>query len=117
KNGIDKYAERRKKLISIYSNINSLFGYFEYGGTYFGHQYSRILGYAEYSIYLYSQSKDHFEKTYDIAKQKEFYIEFLRQLIGDESKIDNKTLGQKKIERNKELNKIVDDLDKLITDN
>jgi len=117
KNGADKYSQQRKKLIGIYSDINSLFQHFQYGGTYFGHQYSRILGYAEYSIYLLPKSKEDVEKTYDITKQKEFYIRSLRQLIEDESKIDNETLGKEKIERTKELNKIVDDLDKLITDN
>ena len=117
KNGIDKYAKQRKKLIDIYTNINSLFQRFQYGGTYFGHQYRRILGYAEYSVYLYSEQIDNFEKTYDITKQKELYIQSLRQLIDDESKIDNETLGNEKIERNKALNKTVDDLNKLITDN
>jgi uncharacterized protein YfeS len=117
KNGIDIYAERRKKLIDIYSNINSLFGYFAYGGTYFGHQQSRILGYVEYSIYLYSQSEKYFAKTYDIVKQKELYIKSLRQLIEDESKIDFNTLVQEKLTRNRELNKIVNNIDKAITEN
>ncbi len=117
KNGADKYAVMRKKLIDIYTNINSLFQRFQYGGTYFGHQYPRILGYAEYSVYLYSEQSDNIEKTYDITKQKDLYIKSLRQLIDDESKIDNETLGKEKVERNKELNKIVDDLSKIITDN
>jgi hypothetical protein len=117
KNGVKEYAKQREKLIDIYSNINSLFGHFEYGGTYFGHQRKRILGYAEYSIYLLPKNKDDISKTYDITKQKELYIKSLRQLIDDESKIDNETLGKEKIERTKELNKIIDDLDKLITDN
>jgi hypothetical protein len=117
KNGVKEYAKQREKLIDIYSNINSLFGYFQYGGTYFGHQSRRILGYAEYSIYLLPKSKEDFEKTYDITGQKTLYIKSLRQLIDDESKIDNETLGKEKIKRTKELNKIVDDLDKLITDN
>jgi hypothetical protein len=116
KNGVDKYAEQRKKLIDIYSNINSLFQKFQYGGTYFGHQYSRILGYAEYSVYLHSEHNRNFEKTYDITKQKEFYIKSLRQLIDDESEIDGETLEKDKAERNKELNEIVDNLNKLITD-
>jgi hypothetical protein len=117
KNGVEKYAEERKILIDIYSNINSLFQYFQYGGTYFGHQYSRILGYAEYSIYLLPKSKNDIEKTYDITRQKELYIKSLRQLIEDESKIDFNTLGQEKITRNIKLNKIVDELNKLITNN
>jgi len=117
-NGVKEFAKQRQKLIDIYSNINSLFGHFEYGGTYFGHQYRRILGYAEYSIYLLPKNKEDIEKTYDITKQKELYIKALRQLINDESKIDYETLGkEKKVERTKELNKIVDDLEKLINDN
>ncbi len=117
KNGVKEYAQQRQKLIDIYSNINSLFGHFEYGGTYFGHQSSRILGYAEYSIYLLPKTNDDISKTYDITKQKELYIKSLRQLIEDESKIDFNTLGQEKIEQTKKLNKIVDELDNLITDN
>jgi hypothetical protein len=117
KNGTDKYIQQRKKLIAIYTNINSLFGHFQYGGTYFGHQHMRILGYAEYSIYLLPKEKKDIEKNYDIAKQKELYLQSIRQLIEDESKIDFTTLGKEKTERNKELNLIVDQLDRLITDN
>lgn len=118
KNGEAKYSERRKKLINIYLNINSLFRHFEYGGTYFGHQSARILGYAEYAIYLYKQNEAYPKsKTYDITKQKELYIRSLRQLISDESKIDFESLGNEKIMRTKKLNKIVDDIDKAITDN
>jgi hypothetical protein len=116
KNGINKYAERRKQLIGIYSNINSLFGQLQYGGTYFGHQASRILGYAEYSVYLYNYYENKLSKTYDIGKQKDLYIKSLRQLIDDESTIDNETLGQEKIKRNKELNTIVSELEKALTD-
>lgn len=70
KNGVEKYAQQRKNLIEIYSRINSLFGHFQYGGTYFGHQQMRILGYAEYSIHLFPKKKNELEKTYDITKQK-----------------------------------------------
>jgi hypothetical protein len=117
KNGVKEFAQQRQKLIDIYSNINSLFEHFEYGGTYFGHQSSRILGYAEYSIYLLPKTTDEVSKTYDITKQKELYIKSLRQLIEDESKIDFNTLGQEKIERTKKLIQIVDELGNLITDN
>lgn len=117
RNGIKEFAQQRKKLIDIYSNINSLFGHFEYGGTYFGHQSRRILGYAEYSIYLLPKTKDDISKTYDITTQKQLYIKSLRQLIDDESKIDFNTLKQEKSERTKNLNKIVNELDILIVDN
>lgn len=117
KNGDGKFSTQRNKLLNIFTEINTLFGEIEYGGTYFGHQYQRILAYAEYSVYLYSiYSKDN-QKAYDFSKQKELYIKSLRQLVDDESKIDNETFGKEKIKRNKELNKIVDNLSVLITDN
>jgi hypothetical protein len=55
-----------------------------------------------------------FYRTYDIAKQKEHYIKSLRQRIADESEIDFNIEGQRKIERTKEINKIVEELDRLI---
>jgi hypothetical protein len=96
RNGIDEFAERRKKLIAIYKNINSLFQHFEHGGTYFGHQSLRTLGYAEYSVYLYKHFEDYFSKAYGIAKQKDIYIKSLRQLIDDESSVDFEILGKEK---------------------
>ncbi len=117
RNGIDTFSQQRKRLIEIYSNINSLFQQFEYGGTFFGHQSRRILGYAEYSIYLMPKYEEDISKTYDFTKQKELYIKSLRQLIDDESSIDNITLGKDKIERNKSLNETVDELNKLIKHN
>ena len=117
KNGVEKYSERRKRLIDIYSKINSLFSYLQYGGTYFGHQSSRILGYAEFSVHLFIENEKNISKTYDIAKEKALYINSLRQIIKDESSIDFNTLGKEKADRNNELNKIVESLDNLITDN
>lgn len=118
KNGIAKYSVRRKKLLEIYNTLNSLFGNLNYGGTYFGHQYSRIEGYAEFSIYWFRHYEDYFDRPYDITKQKEFYIKGLKQIILDEEKIDNNTLGKKeKTERRKQLFDKVDILDKQITDN
>jgi len=118
KNGIAKYSVRRKKLFEIYNTLNSLFENLNYGGTYFGHQYSRIEGYAEFSIYWYRHYEDYFDRPYDITKQKEFYIGGLKQLILDEEKIDNNTTGKKeKAERRRKLFEKVDNLEKQITDN
>lgn len=116
RNGIEKFATERKKLVGIYRNINSLFGYFQYGGTYFGHQWSRIPGYAEYTIFKYSKKLDDFEKTYDITKEKTLYIQSLRQLVDDEISIDANTHGKEKTERIKMLNGVVDEIDSSITD-
>lgn len=115
KNGIAKYSTLRKNLIDIYANINSLFRDFQYGGTYFGHQHSRIEGYAEYSVYLYKQKEERMEKSYDITKEKELYIKSLQQLIDDEVSIDGNTQGTEKIKRKQELNDTVAKIEKAIT--
>lgn len=116
RNGVEKFAAQRKKLIDIYTQINSLFEQLQYGGAYFGHQQFRILGYAEYSVSLYPKHKNEIEKTYDISKQKELYIKSIRQLIADESEVDFDTLAEEKAKRMVMLNGIVDVLDGLITE-
>jgi hypothetical protein len=116
KNGISKYADLRKRLIDIYSNINSLYQHFQHGGTYFGHQGSRILAYAEFSVYLYKYYEDRLSKTYDINKQTSLYIQFLRQLVDDEIQNDGETSAKDKVKSKQELNAMVDNIDKEITD-
>lgn len=115
KNGSKKYASQRMRLINIYSSINSLFQKFQYGGTYFGHQHIRILGYAEYAIYIMPKEGEFVDKKYNINQQKALYIKSLRQLIKDENQLDFDTPTKEKPERLKKLNQIVDELDKLIT--
>lgn len=109
------FAEQRKKLVALYTDINELFGTFEYGGTYFGHQYRRIPAYAEFALTTFAKGKEYLDKSYDIRQQKKLYIASLRQLIADESSIDNITLGKKKATRVAELNRTVDHIDSLIT--
>ena len=100
RNGINKYAERRKKLISIYENINELFEQQQGGGTYFGHQSRRIIGYAEYAVSIYKQYERNIAETNYISEQKELYIKSLRLLAG----------------HNKEQNKKVNNISHAITD-
>ena len=114
KNGVEKYQTQRQRLIDIYSSINSLFRRFEYGGTYFGHQGSRIEGYAEYSVYLFAQANNEYDKTYDVGEQKKLYVQYLRQLIEDEVMIDRSISDIQKQARKENLNLIVDRLEKLI---
>jgi hypothetical protein len=116
KNEGEKYAACRSRMIDIYSNINSLYAAVQYGGTYFGHQFSRIIGYAEYAVSLYKDFGQHPEKKYDISKQKGLYIKSLRQLVADEISIGPESTEQEKIDRSKELNALVDKIDKDITD-
>jgi|GEM_PF-403058 len=115
KNGTKKYAPQRMRLINIYSNINSLFQKFQHDGTYFGHQHMRILGYAEYAIYIMPKEGELIDKKYNINQQKTLYIKSLRQLIKDENEFDFGTPTKEKPERLKELHQIVDQLDKLTT--
>ena len=118
RNGIEQLAGRRDTLIKIYRDINSIFGHLVYGGTYFGHQYLRILGYVEYDLYLYLYSLKYPDTTdmYSIAKQKQFYIGLLRQKITDEIKNDMNITTPDKIPMQKELFEEVAQIEKLITD-
>lgn len=112
RNGIKKNAEYRKKLIGIYSNINSVFDYLAYGGTYFGHQQSRLVADAEYAVYL--NLTDDSPNRYDVSKQKKLYLQSLRQMIDDEVKADKESTDQEKIERIRKMKAFVDELDHLI---
>jgi len=117
KNSDEKYAEIRNRITGIYTNLNLLFNDFQHGGPYFYHQDARISGYAEFTVYQYSKHPDGFGKTYNISRQKELYLQSLRQLIADESSIDFETARAEKPDRIKSANKIVDKLDSLITNN
>ena len=46
------------------------------------------MGYAEYSIYLLREEKEYYQRSYDITKQKAYYIAGLKQLSVDEGKTD-----------------------------
>ena len=118
KNGEMKYVARRNNLIRIYNDINDIFENLNYGGTYFGHQQRRIIGYAEFAINWYSERKDFFDKSYDITKQKKLFINTLKQKISDEEDIDNNIYKQsEKEKRKKELYIIADDINNRISDN
>jgi hypothetical protein len=89
RNGEYKYTAQRTKLVQLYRDINEIFGRLAQGGTYFGHQYIRILGYAEYSVDLYKSAEKYhdYEKRYKIDKQRTLFINLLKQYINDE--LDN----------------------------
>jgi hypothetical protein len=119
---LDQYGIQRKNLIKIYNNINSINSSLNFGGTYFGHQYRRIIGYAEYSIYLYSKNRELYDRDYEISKQKYLYINNLRQFVKDELTIESRfNQGVISPENKKQLEidlyKSIDEIDGLITDN
>lgn len=117
---LNKYETQRQTLTKIYNKINSINKDLNFGGTYFAHQYSRIIGYAEYSIYLYSKNQNLYDRTYDISKQKNIYINSLRQFVKDELTVDSRfnkgiisSENKKKLEI--ELYKTIDEISCLIT--
>jgi len=116
-NGEQKYATQRKTLFQLFSKINELFALIEQGGTYFGHQHKRLLAEVEYAIYLMPKDKSELRKTYAIDKQKQLYIQGLRQLVADETANNNGIEPQWKLSQIKRLNKVIDDINQLITDN
>jgi len=108
-----KFAAERKNLINIYRDINEIYRLLANGGTYFGHQYRRIVAYAEFDIYLLSE--DCHNKHYDISRQKKLYIRSLRQLIIDELN-DNQELSNDERQKEKSsLMKTVNKIDRLIS--
>jgi hypothetical protein len=120
-NGVEKFSIERKNLIELYKAINELYAELSYGGTFYSHQYYRLIAFAEYSIYLLKNNKNYYEKEYDFHKQKGLYIKSLIQFVEDEESknvynemdlVDNKP---KAIERAKRLKGKIDILEKLIT--
>jgi hypothetical protein len=114
KNGIQQHAARRKKLLEIYRTLNNLFDILYSGGTYYGHMYSRIEGYAEYDIYRYIHKKALFANPPDFRQQKAQFISALKNSIGDEDV--NLITDTEKKERLLELRKEINYLNKEITD-
>ena len=117
KNGVQQHAARRKKLLEIYRSLNSLFGSLYYGGTYYGHMYSRIEGYAEYDIYRYIHKKALFVNPPDFRKQKAQFMLALKESIGTEINKDAYLITDTdKRERLLELQKDITYLNRDITD-
>ncbi len=106
----------RRKLVSVFRDLNEINQLLKHGGTYFGHQYARILAYAEYAVYAYNLHSEYYNKIYPINKQKKRFIEELCQFIKDEVDNDGDVLVGQKAGRKKELLSIVGRMDKAITD-
>lgn len=105
----------RENLINIYQAINEIFTYLNHGGTFFGHQYNRINGYAEYGVYEYKSFSDIDNTLKDIKKLKQLYLTSLKEIIHQKIKLDNE-IPQKKIREN-EILKHVATVEKIITSN
>jgi hypothetical protein len=117
RNGDKKFKQERLHLIELYRDVNHIFDLLAQGGTYFGHQYYRIIGYAEYAIFLKRNDTNHdiYRKKYDISKQKSFYINGLKQLIEDEISHNYDISEKDKLTLKKQLFETVSNIDRLIT--
>lgn len=111
KNGVEKLEEERHQLIELYTAINALYWKLEDGGTHFGHQYYRILGYVEFDLYVKLQDENKYKNEQSIQKTKEHYIKSLRQLIKTKTAIED----QKNLNKLTNLNQKVDSIAQLIT--
>jgi hypothetical protein len=117
KNGDAVFSKRRKTLLSIYEKINELFRIIQDGGTYFGHQVSRMEGYVEYDIYQHKRNKtEQYQDEKKIAKQKALFIQSLRQIIIDANLERNDIPKEYMTKRITNMNRIVDDIAGNITD-
>jgi hypothetical protein len=112
---------KRKRLIELFHYYNALHQRINYGSPYFGHQYHRIYGIAEYIVY-WSKDYDNSDEKYSFIKQKKLYIRLLKQYVADEIEVDVNLLipaEKSKIqtaERKHELDSIVNRIDSLTTD-
>lgn len=112
-----KLEKSRQKVVELYQTVNQLFGGLKGGGTYFGHQNKRITGYAEYSIYRLNKYEKELVKQYDIAKQRQLFINLMNQLIEDEVLIDTDRVDKQEKEKQKrKLYKLTERLSILLTD-
>lgn len=99
---------RRDRLLKLYRGINSIYGALQHGGTYFGHQYSRIPAYVEYDLYRLDPA----DSTRIYKKMKSLYIDLFKE------EIKSKIPGDHDIDHATEekLLKEIDELALLITD-
>ena len=111
-----KFPEVRKKLTSIYSNINKLFQNISRGGSYFGHMESRIPAFVEFSMKNYIDYEEFKNKHYDISKQKSLFIQVLQQELIDETHAYAFLSASRQQAQINDLSKIIVDIEKEITD-
>lgn len=75
----NQYPKLRKQLFEAYQQINRYYGNWNNGGTYFGHQSWRIIGFVEFDILNYINYEKEQHIQYDYRLQKRLFINMLRQ--------------------------------------
>tara|TARA_Y100000815_G_scaffold103749_2_gene92664 strand:+ start:39457 stop:40254 length:798 start_codon:yes stop_codon:yes gene_type:complete len=125
KNGIYVHSDMRKKLLKIFGLINAIHRNIHFdGGIYFAAQRTAIAAYAEYAIYNYVMYNEIiYDKKYSIEKQKDLYVQLLKQKIEDELNAYEKVKGnqysylettEERKEYKKQTLSYVDELEELI---
>lgn len=120
-NGSTRFEKERKPLYSIFQLLNNFTSRLVNGGTHFGHQADRIHAYVEYAISQIRNGDYDFTQgycsniNYNIKNQKKHFLNYLRQLAVDVTKVDNECWGQKhKKSKLKTIYSILERLDKEI---
>lgn len=106
------YEEERSNLIKLYRFINDFYRSINNGGTYFGHQYCRIVGYTEYDIYKLSRSQSPKIKSRYFVPEKNAWLNKLENVITKSMEAEREDIAS---DKSKKLRSILTDIDNLIT--
>lgn len=115
RNGEGFWTQPREKLQTILMLLNDLSLCEAISGSYHGHDISRILAKTEYEIYLLKNKQHVLHDHYNKNAQIHLYIETLRQWVRDENNHQIDYEGAERIKREKEFQRIVDKLERVIT--
>lgn len=111
---LENYDLIKSRLVKIYRTVNSIHGALQHGGTYFGHQYWRAHGVAEYRMYQKKESKI---PTFDffLSEHKKPFIDSVRQHTNQKINSDGDLYSEElKVIRKQEIKPVIDRLDSLI---
>lgn len=111
---LEYYELLKNHLVRVYRSINAIHSALDYGGTYYGHQYWRAPGVAEYWMY---QKKIKKVPTFDffLAEHKKPFIDSIESHIHKHI-MQNSDLytEEMKLKRIHEIQPLVEHLDSLI---
>jgi hypothetical protein len=118
KKGENEFSKERGTLIEILRNINHLFMVLNYGGTYYGHQYIRSIGFAEYSIDRYRQNPMQYNQSRTFGDEKKAFLDTLRKRVRSGLQNDEEYKWMSSVtqpDKSDEIYEQVGKLEKLIT--
>ncbi len=111
---LEYYDLIKSRLVKIYRTINSINGALQHGGTYFGHQYWRAQGVAEYWMYQKKEKKVP-NLDFFIAEHKKPFIDSVQLYVNKKIQHDSDLYSEElKNDRKQVIKPLVDRLDSLI---